>query len=128
MSTVAPARSRSQSDERPEPLRRRSTPRPAAIPAALGRRLLNYVLVLVTIVLVLDALVGDKGLTETLRARRQYAQVAASLADLRQQNAKLRDQIHRLEEDPATIESIAREELGLMRPGELLVIVHDDSK
>ena len=97
-------------------------------PSPIRRRLLNYILALVTVVLVVDALVGDKGLIETMRARRQYANVAASLAVLRQQNALLRDDIRRLEEDPATIESIARQELGLMRPGELLFVVKDADK
>lgn len=79
-------------------------------------------------VLVVDALVGDKGLIETVRARRQHAEVAASLAGLRQQNARLRDDIRRLREDPGTIESIARGELGLMRPGEILFVVKDAGK
>jgi cell division protein FtsB len=94
----------------------------------MRRRLLNYVLALVTVVLVVDALVGDKGLMETMRARRQYADLMASLTALRQQNAQLRDDIRRLKEDPGTIESIAREELGLIRPGELLFVVKDADK
>ena len=109
----------------PPPLRRRRVQAPAAGPSPLRRRVLNYGQALVTLVLVVDALVGDKGLLETIRARRQYADLAASLTALRQQNARLRDDIRRLKEDPATIESIAREELGLMRPGELLFVVHD---
>ena len=109
----------------PQPLRRRRVQPPAAGPSPLRRRLLNYVLALITVVLVVDALVGDKGLLETIRARRQYADLAASLTALRQQNTHLRDDIRRLKEDPSTIESIAREELGLMRPGEVLVVVRD---
>jgi cell division protein FtsB len=112
----------------PASLRRRRAQPPVPGPSPVGRRVLNYVLALVTVVLVVDALVGDKGLLETIRARRQYADVAASLAGLRHQNARLRDDIRRLTEDPATIESIAREELGLMRPGELLFVVRDAEK
>jgi cell division protein FtsB len=80
---------------------------------------------LITVVLVVDALVGDKGLLETMRARRQFDSVAAALAATRQENARLREQIRRLKEDPASVEAIAREELGLIRPGEMLFIVHD---
>jgi cell division protein FtsB len=84
---------------------------------------------LITVVLVVDALVGDKGLLETMRARRQFDSVATALAATRQENARLREQIRRLKEDPASVEAIAREELGLIRPGEMLFIVHDiDSK
>ena len=75
--------------------------------------------------LVVDALVGDKGLLETMRARRQFAGVEAALAATRQENARLREQVRRLKEDPASVEAIAREELGLIRPGEMLFIVHD---
>jgi cell division protein FtsB len=110
------------------PLRRRRAQPAAPAPSPVRRRLLNYVLVLVTVVLVVDALVGDKGLMETMRASRQFADLAASLTALRQQNAQLRDEIRRLREDPGTIESIAREELGLIRPGELLFVVKDADK
>src|SRR3954470_8953315 len=111
----------------PPPLRRRK-PAPAAAPSLLApwrTRLLTYALGFVTFVLVVDALVGDKGLLDTMHARRQYADLSASLAQKRQENAHLRDLIHRLNEDPAAIESLAREELGLMRDGEVLFIVRD---
>jgi cell division protein FtsB len=107
-----------------EPLRRRRPLQPSR-PSIWGNRLLNYGLVFVTVVLVTDALVGDKGLLDTMRARRQYAEVATSLAQKRRENERLRDEIRRLKEDPSAIESLAREELGLMREGEVLFVVHD---
>jgi cell division protein FtsB len=76
-------------------------------------------------VLLVDALVGDKGLMERLRARRQLQEAEASLAAIRQQNAQMRDYVLRLNDDPVLIEAVAREELGLIRPGELLFIVRD---
>ncbi len=110
----------------PTPLRRRKVA--PAVPSLLApwrTRLLNYALGFVTIVLVVDALVGDKGLLDTMRARRQYAQISADLARKRNENARLREEIRRLNDDPAAIESLAREELGLMRDGEVLFIVRD---
>jgi cell division protein FtsB len=100
---------------------------PPAVSAASHwrARLLNYALGFITVVLVVDALVGDKGLMDTMRARRQYAGLAVSLAQKRQENARLRDEIRRLREDPATIETLARDELGLMRDGEVLFILKD---
>jgi cell division protein FtsB len=76
-----------------------------------------------TCVLMLDALFGERGLAETMKARRDFQDTSAGLAEVRQQNAALRAQIRHLQEDPGTIESVAREELGLIRPGEILVIV-----
>jgi cell division protein FtsB len=49
----------------------------------------------------------------------------ADLARRRLENAQVRDEIRRLTNDPAAIESLAREELGLMRDGEVLFIVRD---
>jgi cell division protein FtsB len=80
-------------------------------------------LLFVTLVLVIDALVGEKGLLETVRARRQHQDLVASIDRLRGENARLREEARRLREDPSTIESLAREELGLIRPGEMLFIV-----
>lgn len=119
---------RSARPDGPPPLRRRKTT-PVA-PAASGffrlrSRLISYGLGFVTIVLVVDALVGDKGLLDTLRAHRQHAELSAALAQKRQENARLRDEIRRLKEDPGAIESVARQDLGLMREGELLFIVRD---
>jgi len=88
-------------------------------------RLLNYGLVFVTVVLVVDALVGDKGLLDTMRARRQHADISAATARLRRENDRLREEIRRFRDDPNAIEALAREELGLMREGEVLFIVRD---
>ena len=80
---------------------------------------------LIVCVLAVDALVGDQGLVATIRARRQYNQLAADLARLRNENSDLREEARRLREDPATIEEIARRELGLISPGEKLFIIKD---
>ena len=113
-------------DPSPTPLRRRK-PAPAAPPAwsPVRTRLLNYALVFVTVVLVVDALVGEKGLLDTMRARRQHAEISAAIGRTRQENARLREEIRRYREDPSAIEALAREELGLMRDGEILFIVRD---
>ena len=109
-----------------EPLRRK---RDVAVPpAAHRRRSVHILLIFVTLVLVVDALIGEKGLMESMRARRHYREVAASLDGLRRANAKLRDEVRRLNEDPATIESVAREQLGLIRPGEVVFIFKDQKK
>jgi cell division protein FtsB len=50
---------------------------------------------------------------------------AQDLDRLKRENAALREQVRRLRSDPATIESAARTELGLVRPGEILVTIKD---
>ena len=80
-------------------------------------------LVFVTLVLVINALVGERGLMETLRARKQHQELVGSIERLRTENARLRDEARRLRTDPATIEALARQELGLIKPGEMLFII-----
>ncbi len=85
-----------------------------------------YVLLLfVASVLVLNSLVGDRGLVALLQARRQAAQVQSALEQIRAENARLREEARRLREDPAAIEELARRELGLIKAGEKVFIIHD---
>lgn len=110
----------------PAPLRRRkpaAAPTPAFTP--FRTRVLNYVLGFVTLVLVVDALVGDRGLLDTIRARRQFSELSVALAQKRTENARLREDVRRLKEDPGAIEALAREQLGLIREGEVLFILRD---
>ena len=107
-----------------EPLRRKrvaiqapGTPR--------WRRALDYLLLFVTVVLVVDGLVGEKGLMDTMRAREQSAELEARVQQLRDENRALLERARKLDKDPATIEMLAREELGLIRPGEMLFILKD---
>jgi cell division protein FtsB len=107
----------------PEPLRRkRAVPAPSSL---FRRRGVHLLLIFVTLVLVIDALIGEKGLMESMHAQRQYRELGASLDRLRRDNANLRDEARRLKEDPATIEALAREQLGLIRHGEIMFILKD---
>lgn len=86
---------------------------------------MQYLLVAIGCVLLIDALVGDKGLLAMLQARALYRELEQSLTDARADNERLRDEAQRLRDEPAAIEEIARDELGLIRPGERLFIVKD---
>jgi cell division protein FtsB len=102
---------------------------PPALPkptlASRGRRLLRHLLIFITLVIVVDAVFGEKGLLALLEARREYAALERSLERVRAENAELRESARRLREDPAAIEEAARRELGLIKPGEVLFIVKD---
>ncbi len=106
-----------------EPLRRKRVVRPPS--SVFRRRGLHLLLIFVTLVLIVDALIGEKGLMQSMNARRQYRELQASLDQLRRDNAALREDVRRLNEDPETIESLARRDLGLIRPGEVVFILKD---
>jgi cell division protein FtsB len=74
-------------------------------------------------VLVVNALIGERGLSETLRARQEFRQAVAELSRLQYENASLAEAVGRLRHDARTIEGVARAELGLIKPGEILVVV-----
>jgi len=107
-----------------EPLRRKSMA-PLRPPTTIWRRGLNYLLVFATVVLLVDALVGERGLVASVRAGQQSDELEASVSQLKSENARLRELADRLETDPTTIELVAREKLGLVRSGEILVVVKD---
>jgi cell division protein FtsB len=94
-------------------------------PRRRRRRAVQYVLVLIGCVIIVDALVGEKGLLAMRKARQQYHALEASLATARADNARLREEARRLREDPSAIEDLARRELGLIKPGEKLFILKD---
>jgi cell division protein FtsB len=87
------------------------------------RRRIDLALTLLAVILLINAVVGDRGLMDTWRARSHYAALAGAIGDLRSENSSLRDEARRLREDPARIEALARRDLGLIRPGEILVVV-----
>ena len=74
-------------------------------------------------VLAVNALIGERGLSETLRAREDFNRTVVELSQLQYENAVLADTVRRLEHDAPTIEDVARAELGLVKPGEVLVVV-----
>lgn len=86
---------------------------------------MEYLVILVGSVLLIDAFVGDKGLVAMMQAREQSRLLEQALAEARADNIRLREEARRLREDPAAIEEIARRELGLIRPGEKLFIIRD---
>ena len=94
-------------------------------PPARNRRLVPLLLLLVAAALVVDGLVGERGLVAMLRARRDYDGLSATIARQRTENARLREEARRLRDDPTAIEEIARRELGLIKEGERVFIVKD---
>ena len=92
------------------------------------RRLITYSIFAASLVLMTHALLGENGYFATLRAERQHAEVEAALTRLRMENQRLREESRRLREDPAALEEAARRDLGLIRPGETLVVVKKQQK
>jgi cell division protein FtsB len=111
----------------PEPaLSPAQTPPPPPRIAGLGRRrVVRFALLIITAVLLVDAIVGENGVLALLQARRQFGAVERALQQSRDDNAALREAARRLREDPGTVEAVARRDLNLIKPGEKVFIVKD---
>ena len=90
-----------------------------------GKRIFNSLLLLGACLLVGNALVGENGLVDSLEAARQHQRLVADVERLRAENRQLRDAAERLRTDPGAVEEVARQELGLIKPGELVFTVVD---
>ena len=89
------------------------------------RKVWTYGLLVVSTVLMVNALVGEKGLLANLQARREFQDVSESLRQLRADNARLADEARRIRQDPSALEDAARRQLGLVKPGETLITLRD---
>jgi cell division protein FtsB len=92
----------------------------------LRRKAAALASVLAVIALVVGALFGDRGLLQLAAQRERSQALARQLQDLREENRALGAQIGALKTDPGAIERLAREQLGLARPGELVFVIRDD--
>ena len=64
---------------------------------------------------------GDRSLLALLKVRRDAHALSSRILELRSENARLKADADALRSDPAVIESVARETLGLARADEIVV-------
>ena len=76
-------------------------------------------------VLLANALIGERGLFASLVARRANIEFLNGTSRLKSENDRLRRIVHSLKKNSDAVEFIAREELGLISPGEKLFLLHN---
>jgi cell division protein FtsB len=86
--------------------------------ADLWREHSNILLVLLCSILLLQDVFGAHGLMAMRQSQRETARVRQEIKLLDDQNRQAEQRIRALQTDPRTIECIARERMGLARPGE----------
>jgi cell division protein FtsB len=75
------------------------------------------------LILIVTSLFGKKGVMELRRARRSLATLETRVRALEAEKARLEAEIDRLDKDPRAVEKPAREKLGLVKPGEKVVVI-----
>jgi cell division protein FtsB len=78
----------------------------------------GWIVVGALFVLAVMAIFGDNGALALRRLRGEVSTLVREVRALEAKNERLSRAIGELQNDPAVIERIAREELGLVRPGE----------
>jgi len=82
-----------------------------------GRGLLG----LLMLVMIVHDVFGTHGFLAMRRTQDEIRKVKANLDALSRENAALEQEVKDLNSDPRLIEKIARDDLGLARPGEIII-------
>lgn len=75
------------------------------------------------VVFAISFVFSDRGLPELQDARTRVANLHAEITALETENARLRDEIESVKKSSYAIERIAREDLGMSRPGETVYML-----
>jgi len=70
--------------------------------------------------LLVSFIFGEMGLVKYYRMKTQFNSLKKEISSLEQDNSKLLRDVHALKTDPDRMEQIARDKLGLARPGEIV--------
>ena len=93
--------------------------------AERSRKLLQHygrhLLAIFVLVLLVHDVFGTHGFLAMHRKRLEIQKVSKELDRLNKENAALEKDVTYLKTDPQTIRKIAREELGLAEPGEIII-------
>ncbi len=79
-----------------------------------------FFLVLVCVALVVHEIFGENGYLALRRQKRDFIELQNQIQQLQDENQKLEKQIQALKSDPKAIEKLAREQMHLARPGEII--------
>lgn len=98
-------------------------PRTERADVPLKRKALSLAIFLIAAASMLNAMFGDRGLLELLRARREIESMDREIAELRETNEHLLQEVRGLKSSPLAIERLARENMGLVKPGEIVLLI-----
>jgi cell division protein FtsL len=84
------------------------------------RRNLNWFLLAALALLLLQDVFGTHGLVAMRRSQKEADRMQHEINQVNEENRQLEERVKALKTDPQSIERIAREEMGLARPGEYI--------
>ena len=81
---------------------------------------------LLTVAMLLLAVFNEKGALQVHAQARKLSAIESEISRLDTENKKLTAEIQALRSDPTTIEKLAREELKLVKPGEVVLVTPEN--
>jgi cell division protein FtsB len=105
---------------------RRANLRQPQQPKSFWSRYARTILGFALLLLAIHDVFGSHGLLAMRRTQTQIRQLHGEIDRLSQENSELGKQVQALRSDPKAVERIAREEMGLARPGEMIFKLPDE--
>jgi len=81
---------------------------------------------LLTVAMLLLAVFNDKGALQVHAQAQKLTVIETDIEKFDTENKKLQSEIQALRSDPTTIEKFAREELKLVKPGEIVLVTPEN--
>ena len=88
----------------------------------------RQILGLALLALFVQDIFGAGGFLAMRRTQHQIRQIHGRITKLNDENKSLAEQVHALKTDPEAIERVAREQMGLARPGEIIYRIPESPK
>lgn len=85
-------------------------------------------LVLIAFALTIHEVFGDRGYLALRRRRVELIELQDQVRKLQEENQKLESEIKALKSDPKAIEKLAREQMKLAKPGELIYVLPEKNE
>jgi cell division protein FtsB len=92
------------------------------------RKNARQILGLALFALLVHDVFGPHGFIAMRRTQKEIEQIREQIGKMNDENKSLTEQVNSLKTDPKSIERIAREEMGLARPGEMIFKIPDSTK
>ncbi len=69
---------------------------------------------------------GLKSYSDLAASQAHEGELERQITDTRVRIERLKDRIERIKNDPVTLERLAREDLGLVKPGDVVIVLPDE--
>ena len=90
------------------------------------RRIATAMAAVLAVVIGYHVVAGQNGLNVYQQKKIEDRSLARQIEELKQENARLKEHVGHLQNDPDAIEHEAREKLHYTRPGEVIYTLNDD--